>query len=279
MTEAAIIGGGLFGCIIARSLQQQGFQVTIIDNAEPFAGSRPAACLMKPSWCTTIGKEAYSSSMQLLESLYEVKEIEFHTKVAKTKVRWIDPKVILSPAVNRFSEQIIRIHWSKDLQIWELYSSNGGSYTTKLCILAAGVWCNNILLASNLPLVPNLSPVTGTSFICAGKVEKPRILLWRPYKQAVFWEMYPKHIWIGDGETAKEYTEQHLMKSRNRCAEFLNRDPMHLSPTMGHRPYVKDAKPFYLEQHAPGLWVITGGAKNGTIAAGWAAGELSRRII
>jgi hypothetical protein len=67
-----------------------------------------------------------------------------------------------------------------------------------------------------------------------------------------------------------------VKKSRERCAEFLQFSPTDLLPKTGHRPYVKGAQPCYLKEHASGLWVVTGGAKNGTIASGWAASELGK---
>jgi glycine/D-amino acid oxidase-like deaminating enzyme len=46
----------------------------------------------------------------------------------------------------------------------------------------------------------------------------------------------------------------------------------------GLRPYVPGAKPCVLAEPHPGLWVVTGGAKNGTAAAGWAARKLSEAL-
>lgn len=275
MKDVVIIGAGLFGCIIAKQLKEKGLDVVIVDNAEDRAGSRPAACLMKPSWYSSMGREQYIPAMETLESLYEVKTIEFHTKVAKTKVKWIDPKIILLP--NSIFAKVEKIFRSEMTNFWTIHT-NTGHFDTKRIIVAAGIWCNDILHQAGLGKVPHLSPMTGTAFTVEGKVEKPLILLWRPYKQAVFWEMYPGKIWIGDGETAKDYQEHHLIKSQHRCADFLQIPPAELRPITGHRPYVKDIKPkpCYLEQHAPNLWVVTGGAKNGTIAAGWAANELGK---
>jgi hypothetical protein len=73
----------------------------------------------------------------------------------------------------------------------------------------------------------------------------------------------------------------------DRCSNFVHRrdfsdhETGHVKQLYGVRPYSKDAKkskkPCYLQEMQPGLWAATGGAKNGTIAAGWAADQISRR--
>lgn len=275
MKDVIIIGAGLFGCVIAKQLQTKGMDVTIIDSNEELAGSKAAACLMKPSWYSSMGKDAYIPAMETLEALYGVETIEFKTRVKKTKVSWISPRKILNPKVGRINSKVYEIFKTRDKWTVNDYSDN---YHSRNIILAGGVWCNTLLMNSNLPLVDNLHPLIGTSFQCLGETT-PEISVWNPYKQLVKFNINESYIWTGDGVTSKNYWEKkYLSQSLERCANFIGKPPGDLWPTTGHRPYVKDAKPCYLEEHAPNLWVVTGGAKNGTIAAGWAAYELSKRI-
>lgn len=276
MKDVIIIGAGLFGCIIAKQLMAKGLDVAIIDNAEPMAGSRPAACLMKPSWFSSMGKENYTPAMETLESLYDVKTIEFKTGAGKANVKWIDPESILKSAQHVDSAEKIDTvtnrgdHWTVEYgEEWTLMGA-------KKIILAAGVWCNELLEASDLPIVSNLSPLTGTSFTAEGKTEA-EIKPWMPYKQIVKFNIEPNRIWVGDGVSLKNYGMFQLNRSLQRCANFIDQLSCEsMKASTGHRPYIKDIKPqpCYLKEHAPGLWVVTGGAKNGTIAAGWASHQL-----
>lgn len=277
--DCAIIGNGIFGAIIAKKLRKQGMQILTIDSNEKLAGSKPAACLMKPSWYAAMGPETYKPAMKLLEELYNVEKIEFQTKVKKVIVDWINPLSILIPA--DVNGRISEIYKFKDG--WQIIRDcgNNSAYPvirTKNIILAAGVWCNKILSNSGLPIVEDLKAQTGTSFKVLGQTLQPRIHIWMPYKQIVDFNISTTHVWVGDGIAVPEYTDEHLLKSQIRCANFLGTYVTDLIPTTGHRPYVKNAKPCYLKEHAHGLWVVTGGAKNGTIAAGWAAHTLGERL-
>lgn len=275
--DCTIIGGGIFGSIIAKKLRAEGMQVIVVDNDEKLAGSKPAACLMKPSWYSSMGKETWQPAMRQLEKLYEIEEIEFRTKVARVYVDWINPVSILAKADRHFAASLIRY----EAKGWSTYraGSDEPMLTSKYLILAAGVWCNKILSNSNLDLVEELSNRTGTSFRKHNaQIAVPEIAIWAPYRQTVAFNIAPDSIWVGDGTANKKYTDDNLIKSQARCANFLQSYVTDLIPTTGHRPYVKDAKPCYLKEHAHGLWVVTGGAKNGTIAAGWAAHTLGERL-
>lgn len=266
--DCAIIGGGLFGSIIAKKLRAVGMNVFVIDNKEKMAGSNAAACLMKPSWYSSMGRDSWEPAMQELSELYNIQEISFSLKITKTKAFWINPISILCPPDLITSVKEVKFSNGH----WEIHRERGPHpvIMAKNLILAAGVWCNKLLSNSGLSLVTNLSNRTGTSFKKFGTTE-PEIIPYAPYRQMVKFNISPQHIWVGDGTANKHYEDLHFLKSRERCAKFIESPVEDLSFITGHRPYVKDAKPCYLEKHAAGLWVITGGAKNGTIAAGWAA--------
>lgn len=271
VVECGIIGGGIFGSIIAKKLHTIGKSIIIVDSDENKAGSKAAACLMKPSWYSSLGKEIWQPAMRQLEELYFIEEIKFQTKIGKVNVTWINPNSIL-----RKTHEIAKINRVvSEYGQWFIYEKDQ-EIPIVVCntlILAAGIWSNNILYESGIPLVEDLSPRTGTSFRIKG-VTEPKIHAYAPYRQSVKFNISPNTIWTGDGVANKNYDVFHLSKSIVRCAQFVGCSETLLSATTGHRPYVKDAKPCYLKEHAPGLWVVTGGAKNGTIAAGWAAHRL-----
>lgn len=275
-TDCAIIGSGIFGSIIAKNLHSYGMNIRIVDDNKPSSGSKPAACLMKPSWYSSMGRDAWGPAMQKLKELYNVQQIEFKAGIKNVKVDWIDPKSILTGDV--LNKEINYVDYADGN--WQLWSPSSAApiLFCRTVILAAGIWCNKILKYSGLPEVPELSPRTGTSFGVQGIINKPLIYPYAPYRQLVAFQIEEYKIWIGDGTANKHYSDEHLKKSRERCARLLEAPPEVLSPTTGHRPYVKNAKPCYLKEHAPGLWVVTGGAKNGTIAAGWAAHQLGMAL-
>lgn len=274
--DCTIIGAGLFGSIIERTLAREGMSVLLMDSAELQAGSKPAACLIKPSWISGLGKEVCEKSLALLDELYGLEKIQFQTGAIKSPVFWIDPRKIRKGFVQEKVES---------LSFWRnLWTINNG-YVSRNVIIAAGIWSNEVLSllppGVSLPRlnnIPALSPKTGVAFRANGKIA-PRISLWRPYHQLTTFNIEEDVIWTGDSAGYKSYTTRHLKDSWERCAKYIEHPYQDLTPTVGHRPYIKGLQsPAYLEKHAPNLWVVTGGAKNGTIAAGWAAYELVWRI-
>jgi glycine/D-amino acid oxidase-like deaminating enzyme len=89
----------------------------------------------------------------------------------------------------------------------------------------------------------------------------------------------PEGIWAGDGTAIKpdNWTIERLQKSYERMRDFVAQDGG--VPSVGIRPYVPKAKPAYVEEVQPGVWVATGGAKNGLVAAGWAAHRILERAV
>ena len=73
---------------------------------------------------------------------------------------------------------------------------------------------------------------------------------------------------MSDRETEQKFTEllNVMAHLRSDAGCPWDRSQTHLS-----------LKPCLLEEIRPGLWVASGGAKNGMLAAGWAAHEICRR--
>ncbi len=299
MTRVAVIGAGLFGSIIAHTLVAQGHSVVLFDDDKPGAGSKPAACLMKPSWFSNaMPKKESEAALALLDDLYGVEDIEFtlRPKVARATVHWVSPYKVLTP--ERSFTSLTRVNATVD----RIVENGGGSWMVsgvmgdKRCsaqhvnkvIVAAGVWCNDILIQARghhpeAIHVEGLQGRAGSAFLWDKEQcvwEQPFIAPWAPFKQIVAFDR-GDGFWTGDGQSIlpKNWTPEHSRKSLERCRGQLNlirhveRQPVELH---GIRPYVPNAKPCYLAEHAPNVWVCTGGAKNGTIAAAWAALELGR---
>ena len=284
MTDTIIVGGGLFGQIIAAGLRAAGQDVRVLDNRQPLAGSGPAACLMKPSWFSSLGKEVYEPSLALLDRLYGVRDLPFVVEVGKlgkissTTVHWCDPAMILSGPTEQWTVTLVE---PGQVAVSGPGAARGHDLLEATnVIVAAGIWSNHLLparyaqqgLRGTSTLLPGHHPPVG------------KIRAWAPYKQLVGFDR-GDGLWVGDGTSIKmeNWTDARTREVVDREWRFA-REMVDLAPAdprrvlSGIRPYAKGHKPCLLEQVEPGLWVASGGAKNGTLAAGWAAHELIGRL-
>lgn len=268
MRDVVVIGAGLFGCVIARALRSQGMDVEILDDRRENAGSKPAACLMKPSWFSSLGPKVYRPALDMLSSLYDVQDLSMRVGPANALVHWIEPTSILGgETVTKGT--VIKI--SQADEGWRVEYRNPMNseidFTARKVIVAAGIW------SSELVPVQDLSPRWGVAFCWDGQIEQGSITPWAPYRQLVSFNRGPNEIWASDGTATKVWKDELATVCERRVSDAtkLGKPDRVL---LGIRPYVKDAKPAYLREHMPGLWVATGGAKNGTLAAGWCAAQL-----
>lgn len=262
MLDAMVVGAGLFGQVIHRQLTRLGMKSVLVDANHRYAGSGPAACLMKPSWFSSLGRDVYEPSLTLLDELYGVQDLTFRVGPAKATVHWSDPSLIMKPVPDVMTVEVVGPGWVQ---------SQRERLTARTVIVAAGVW------SSRLVNVPGLVGRAGAAFLWPGAhIPEPFISPWAPYRQLVAFNR-GDGLWVGDGTAMKpdNFDEDRLHKSQHRCTnaveEALGREELGVPQVLyGIRPYVPKAKPCYLDIK-PGLIVATGGAKNGTLAAGWCA--------
>lgn len=277
MRDAVIVGGGLFGSIAARALRHAGMDVELIDDNRPMSGSRAAGCLMRPSWLSSMGNENVNRSMKLLDGLYGLKLVELNAGPVKVACDWINPDFILSEPrriakVTAVAQGRVAFVSNKanghSLAIEEIEARN--------VIVATGHW------------VPELVPDTevigkvGMSVRLSAPPDDNRISVWAPYKQLVRFRAPGGFCWAGDGSAIikANWDRERWRQVRNRIVTFAGDGELR----EGVRPYVKTPNPADLRRvlpeapHGPSLWTLTGGGKNGTAAAGWAAAELVRRL-
>lgn len=272
--DVLVIGAGLFGSIIGEALQHQGRNVSYIDAMHPHAGSRPAACLMKPGWLAGMGKENYNASLNLLDDLFGIVDLEFVTKPLNKRVtvHWIPPHRILK--YNEATKGTVKRIMLEDSAAYVLASINNQEYriNARLIIAACGYW------SSKLFTMPNLAGQAGVAFSWHGLTPANTIKVWAPYKQVVTLNNWKKgEVWVGDGSAIlpQNWTAERQESSLRRCADHINRSALEATTYYGIRPYIKGWKdPCYCEKPYSNLWVVTGGAKNGTASAGWAASTI-----
>lgn len=268
MRDVVIVGGGLFGSIAAATLRRAGMDVELIDDGRPMSGSRAAGCLMRPSWLSKMGSENVNQSFKLLDSLYGLKIVELHAGPVKVGCEWINPDRILSEP-RRIGKVLNVTHGNVEVD------EPGNIIEARHVIVATGHW------------VPELVPDTevvgkvGMSIRLSAPPDDNRISVWAPYKQLVRFSQ-DGFCWAGDGSAiiTANWDRESWRQVRNRIVAFAGDGELR----EGVRPYVKTSNPADLRRvlpeapHGPSLWTLTGGGKNGTAAAGWAAAELLRRL-
>lgn len=273
MTDAIVIGAGLFGATIARALMAEGRRVVVIDDDRPLSGSKPSGCLMKPSWFSGLGKDVYTPALELIDRIYGIRDLKFRAGIGvaskEVTVHW-------APANSQNGLDILRAKVTKVLpgRVCFLREIDDGpligEVSAPLVVVAAGVWCRELME------VDDLTGKQGASFTWSrepGSFEN-FIRPWAPYKQVVAFQVASK-VWVGDGTAIKpeNWTQERFDKSLRRCSDAAERGGRLWEASVGIRPFSK-VKPCLLEERAPGLWLATGGAKNGTVAAGWAAHKI-----
>lgn len=267
--DAVVVGAGLFGSVIAAALRADGRKVLVVDDQRPEAGSRPAACLMKPSWFRSLGRKVSTPSLELLDRLYGVHDLRFRVGPAHATVHWCRPADILSEVPVRGRVRSVRAVQGG----WSLVAKPGVAHAeAPVVVVAAGVWTPLLV-----PVVGGLDGLAGVAFLWPDeKIAEPFVAPWAPYRQVVAFNR-GDGLWVSDGTAIRRerWNSEREAASRARCAAAGSFVPPGLR-MFGVRPYSR-SKPCYLKEQRPGLWVATGGAKNGTIAAGWCAHEIVRR--
>ena len=282
-TDVLIVGAGIFGSVIGEALQVIGRDVSYIDAMVSNAGSRPAACLMKSSWLSGMGKDAYQPALNKLDELFGIQDVEFTLRPTglKAMAHWIPPHRIFR------WDQVIKgtvrsLSYADGVDSTEVIveaeiATKTHRIRPQLLVLATGYWTKKLVP------VEGLTGQGGAAFTWTGaKTFANEIRAWAPYKQIVTLNGWDHDtLWVGDGSAIlpKNWTAERQHESLQRCAAFANQSPERARTMYGIRPYVKGAKPCYLKQVWRNVWVATGGAKNGTAAAGWCADQITRAVI
>lgn len=291
-SDVLIIGAGLFGTIIGDWLLRGGRSVAIVDAERQFAGSKPAACLMKPSWLNTMSRAEQAQSMGVLDKLYGVQDLSARVNFGKhVKVHWVPPAAILGGVNRYFKATVVAIGEDFDGPWYYLQEANGltgEKYRAKTIIVAAGIWSDQLVM------VPNLSGSMGVAFTWKGisnysgdssevpGLPPPAIKVWAPYKQVVSLQRAPDELWCGDGTAVKQASmdKARIDACLKRCAEFVGMPAYEAQHLIGIRPTIKGMRaPAWVERVDKNIWVATGGAKNGTAGAGWAAYRLGEVLL
>lgn len=282
MKTIGIVGGGLFGQIIGLTLSKK-YAVCIIDGNMSGSGFAAAGCLIKPSWVEGIPRK--SECYDLLNSIGDLREIEFEVQnpvhTVKTNCYALN-KVALTESVMR------RITWINANELW--------STNNKICVSSLGdtekecefnfdvvLHCKGGFGDFQRPRF-GMSMEAGRYYADPDEVV-PTIKPYRPFTQLVKFIMPGSaSLWAGDGTAKNEFNSVDMATSAKRISKFVGLpEQTKYHQTVGRRPYPirrlsKDEGALIHQPHSQAPITVTGGAKNGTMGAAWAAVTLMERL-
>jgi glycine/D-amino acid oxidase-like deaminating enzyme len=258
--KIGIVGNGLFGSIIGDTLLRQGHEVHRYDIVRPNNGSQPAACLMKPGWLSKVPR--LNEVFDLLDELYGLQELTFTANgMLDFQVKWVNPRRILHPLL--CATEISHVNTDGVIE-----DKRGVEIKFDRVIVAAGVWTKELC-----PWVP-VEARWGMALLWRNHQESvlpSTISQWAPYKQLIGFQR-GDGFWGGDGSALKRWEHEAEQRVYDRIYDHFDLGP-HPVKLIGQRPYVAQTTPghpCWLEQRDK-LIIATGGAKNGTAAAGFCA--------
>jgi glycine/D-amino acid oxidase-like deaminating enzyme len=268
MHDVLVVGGGIFGSVIARHLRELGMSVLLVDDARKGRGSAPAGCVIKPSWVSSMSRSDVEGGLELLHTYYGVRQVEFLLRpvALKTVTAYrVEPTAIMSRVgMGRVDGTVA---WVRDYCHSAMVAFRSGPAATveaRWVVVAAGLWTEE--------LCPWARTWGRWGWAFRGlPVREPVIDLWAPYKQIVAFNMDDGMSWAGDGSALVEksfHQAQRYVAARARVGRYV---PEITSTLAGVRPYAEAGKDPCLVAPQGRIIAVTGGAKNGTIAAAWAA--------
>ncbi len=258
-----IVGSGLFGSVAAALLKKNRIKFRIFDDGREGSGSKPAACLIKPSWVAGLGSAIVEPALETLDDLYGLRTLSFRTRALPVNLLWVPPSSILSHAPRRERVMEVGDGWiATEKRVWR-----------GLVLVAAGIW------HSALCPGPRIRALTGAALVYAGAPKTNQLSIWAPYKQALSFERDPGLTWFGDGTSILKdnWKDSRITDSRKRARTHgLTEAPAYV--LVGHRPYCPEHRRGYFAQVYPQTWCVTGGAKNGTVLAAYYARKFLEAI-
>jgi glycine/D-amino acid oxidase-like deaminating enzyme len=259
-----IVGAGLFGSMAATLARYAGHAVVVIDSKKTLAASKCAACLMKRSWMAALSPEQINIGYRVLEQLYGVQQIPFNN--GTLMLDWVDPLgILLEPDLT----QEVAAVGNGAVAFQDLTGLEG------TVLVAAGAYSRELVK------MPEVRGLVGASLHLPGRI-RPQLKLYAPYRQAIAFNIGSNQVWVGDGCAILEKNWRPKLRTDLLCQRaweyFKLKSAGNFQLRAGARPYVEGYKAGYFERVFPRTWVVTGGAKNGTILAAYYAQKFVEAI-
>lgn len=276
MIDLLIVGGGIVGVTIARLAEARGLgHIVCLDDRRPGAASPASMSVMVPSWydyvTKTFGPDRVTAGLGVLDQLYGLHALEFQVHGKYPKIvhgHWTNTQAAIQWEAVR-SGSVVAI----DVTTRTVTLDNGTSLAAKKIVVAAGMWSGRLLAK----WAGGVYGRWGVVFqFPDAEPQGCHIVPWAPYKQVV----YVKHptgdgLWSSDGsalvlrDNMLDRQQQSKARVVTLCPEPLALDTEGVRSLAGLRPYTAGGP--IIEESYPGIWLATGGAKNGTLLAGIAA--------
>ena len=262
-----VVGGGLLGSVAAALAREFGREVTVIDSAEPEAGSPAAAGLVHEPWLPKAVPD-YQAGLETIDRLYGWKKLSFRavslsgppTK-AVSEYRLLSPSTVLCPDPVRETVREVR----DGLVLTDRGEHRG------LVYVAAGAWTPRLVAC------PPVSPRAGLAMFYPGETE-PLMAYYSGfhYERGYLFTREPGVTYFCDGAAvrAEAWSAKHAERATARASLLGLGRPA--GARKGLRPFCA-AGPWF-GRVAPKVWAATGAAKYGTVTAGAFAARLLRQL-
>jgi len=287
--DMVVVGGGIMGRSIARTMIGHGWDVRTIDDADPLNGTLPCGGSVKPSPLTGIPPEEMKPILDRLEALYGLHKERFQIRpsmgMVKADVWQVSMKSVwAAPNVTRGT--VCQVDWKPNYPLVWYHSPNGVLHrvTAGVAVVTAGARCDELFPDVFPP--GTLYAKQGISFRFPGTVEQAWVEAWAPYKQVTIhnidredgagWE-----TWASDGTALLQegWGPEREEACLTRIRKGLGTAEEPRLRLTGLRPFHRlKPKPCFVQQLGSATTILTGAGKFGCISAGWAANHVARTL-
>jgi len=266
-SDVIVVGGGLFGKIAAAWLAREGAVATVVSDDREGAGSAAAGCVIRPSWVGSMTTSDLSEALEMLSELYGVRDVRFSLPLGRhATCHCVEPATVLGAAQTRGVCESVFDDGVR-LRSGETLGARRG------VVVAAGVWTQSLC-----PWVGTVESRWGWAHR-GPAIGRAVISVWAPYRQVVAFDMLDGRSWAGDGSALKRITDERARASLARCLAVTGCAVERTISILGARPYAETSGEPCLVRRRGRVWAATGGAKNGTAAAAWAARRIAREVL
>jgi len=281
--DVIIVGAGLFGCMTAKLLRANNFDVLLIDSEDQYSASKCAIGIYKEGWVNGF-KEVYQQSKEVLISFDLIEELEFANMnvvldEASKKEMFeqllhikcddiLNEKRMKAEVINVFNDEV-----TYDVECGVRIKS-----IAKICVVVAAGYKNPELLKEYQ--AQTIENYWGAILKVNKKIDCNRIFQWAPYRQAVLLKTSEDTFLFGDGTKVKNHESRTDMveKVSARMVQHLQKitQSSDISKITGSkegiRPILpKSEKGNFFKVVDRKLISITGGGKSSSMVCGYVA--------
>lgn len=275
--DLIVVGGGFWGCAIADVAARRGWSVLILDDGDEEGASRNAAGYVRwewlegrlgeiiPEWWEPIH---VTMSKVLLEDwgAREVEEDVHDYRSGTWKVSpglfMVNPWEVLSRGVRTARVRLV----NRTPAGWQVLTSLGDVIPAHRVAVAAGVWTDPLLAASDLPEL-GVESLTGSAILAAGDIGGDvETYNTRPYHHVTARRWQGGRIRVGE-TVSRAYPDSRLGGLINDTSRLFPQ-LSGFEPITGRRPVLPVAT---VRELGDGLVVAVGGHRIGLALAGGVA--------